>query len=89
MTQQVHNKLVSFIWSIAIQEHQDFESKVANNADKQNSDLALKRIIEDVMRKQRKNELDLYRLYAKDDAFYQAFFDTMKRMVSMGESRNI
>ncbi|MBZ9730390.1 DEAD/DEAH box helicase family protein [Salegentibacter sp. JZCK2] len=72
-----------------IQEHQDFQSKVANNADKQNSDLALKRIIEDVMRKQRKNELDLYRLYAKDDAFYQAFFDTMKRMVSMGENRNM
>jgi type I restriction enzyme R subunit len=35
------------------------------------------------MSKQRKQELDLYRLYAKDDAFYQAFFDTMKRMASV------
>ena len=70
-----------------IQEHQDFQDKVANNADKQNSDLALKRIIEDVMRKQRKNELDLYRLYAKDDAFYQAFFDTMKRMVNQNRNQ--
>jgi len=34
------------------------------------------------MSKQRRNELDLYRLYAKDDAFKQAFFDTMKRMIS-------
>ncbi|MFD0976560.1 hypothetical protein [Salinimicrobium gaetbulicola] len=71
-----------------IQAHQDFESKVANNTDKQNSDLALEKIIDEVMRKQRKNELDLYRLYAKDEAFYQAFFDTMKRMVSMGGNRN-
>jgi type I restriction enzyme R subunit len=33
------------------------------------------------MSKQRKNELDLYRLYAKDEAFHQSFFDTMKRML--------
>jgi type I restriction enzyme R subunit len=65
-----------------IQAHQDFQSKVADNGDRQNSDLALEKIIEDVMRKQRKNELDLYKLYAKDEGFYQAFFDTMKRMVS-------
>jgi type I restriction enzyme R subunit len=36
------------------------------------------------MSNQRKQELDLYRLYAKDDAFYQAFFDTMKRMSNIG-----
>jgi len=65
-----------------IQAHKDFQSKVADNGDRQNSDLALEKIIEDVMRKQRKNELDLYKLYAKDEGFYQAFFDTMKRMVS-------
>ena len=65
-----------------VQAHPDFQTKVADNADKQNSDLALEKIIDEVMRKQRKNELDLYRLYAKDEAFYQAFFDTMKRMVS-------
>ena len=35
------------------------------------------------MSKQRKQELDLYRLYAKDDAFKTAFFDTMKRMSSV------
>ncbi|GGD26510.1 hypothetical protein [Flavobacterium orientale] len=44
-------------------------------------DLAFRKILDDVMSKQRKNELDLDRLFAKDDAFYQAFFDTMKRMV--------
>ena len=67
----------------SIQAHPDFLSKVAENYDEQNKDLAFKKILDDVMSKQRKQELDLYRLYAKDDAFYQAFFDTMKRMSNM------
>lgn len=68
-----------------IMAHPDFEIKVKDNMDSQNQDLALRKILDDVMSKQRKNELDLYRLYAKDDAFYQAFFDTMKRMVNVGK----
>ena len=69
----------------SIQAHPDFKDKVVNNSDQQNSDLAFKRILDDVMSKQRKQELDLYRLYAKDDAFKIAFFDTMKRMSSAGQ----
>ncbi|MEQ8714776.1 MAG: DEAD/DEAH box helicase family protein [Cyclobacteriaceae bacterium] len=64
-----------------IQAHPDYKSKVADNPDAQNSDLALRRILDEVMGQQRKKELDLYKLYAKDESFYQAFFDTMKRMV--------
>ena len=67
----------------SIQAHPDFQSKVAENKDAQNKDLAFKKILDDVMTQQRKQELDLYRLYAKDDAFYQAFFDTMKRMANV------
>ena len=67
----------------SIQAHPDFITKVAENTDEQNKDLAFKKILDDVMSKQRKQELDLYRLYAKDDAFYRAFFDTMKRMSSL------
>lgn len=63
-----------------IQAHPDYQSKVAENKDIQNRDLAFKRILDDVMGQQRKKELDLYKLYAKDESFYQAFFDTMKRM---------
>ncbi|WP_396188110.1 type I restriction endonuclease subunit R [Flavobacterium sp.] len=66
-----------------IQAHPDYLSKVAGNSDVANRDLAFKKILDDVMSKQRKNELDLYRLYAKDDAFYQAFLDTMKRMTGI------
>jgi type I restriction enzyme R subunit len=68
--------------SKSIQAHPDYPSKVAENRDEQNKDLALQRILDEVMSKQRKQELDLYRLYAKDDSFKQAFFDTMKRMAS-------
>ncbi len=65
-----------------IQAHPDFQTKVANNQDEQNRDLAFKKILDDVMGQQRKKELELYKLYAKDEAFYQALFDTMKRMVN-------
>ena len=64
-----------------IQSHPDFLLKVAENRDLANRDLALKKILDEVISKDRKNGLDFYRLYAKDDAFHQAFFDTMKRMV--------
>ena len=64
-----------------IQAHPDYQTKVADNSDVTNRDLAFRKILDEVMSKQRKTELDLYRLYAKDDAFHQAFLDTMKRMV--------
>lgn len=64
-----------------IQAHPDYQTKVADNNDVTNRDLAFRKILDEVMSKQRKTELDLYRLYAKDEAFHQAFLDTMKRMV--------
>lgn len=64
-----------------IQAHPDFKTKVADNQDSQNRDLAFKKILDDVMGQQRKKELELYKLYAKDESFYQALFDTMKRMI--------
>lgn len=69
----------------SIQAHPDFQLKVLENTDEQNKNLAFQKILDDVMSKQRKQELDLYRLYAKDDAFKTAFYDTMKRMTSVGQ----
>jgi type I restriction enzyme R subunit len=63
-----------------IQAHPDYQAKVAENTDTQNRDIAFKKILDEVMSRQRKKELELYKLYAKDDSFYQAFFDTMKRI---------
>lgn len=64
-----------------IQAHPDFKTKVADNQDAQNSDLAFRKILDEVMGQQRRKELELYKLYAKDESFYQAFLDTMKRMI--------
>ena len=69
-----------------IMAHPDYKSKVADNQDSQKREIALKKILDDVMRDQRKRELDLYKLYAKDEAFYSAFFNTMKRMLDSKES---
>ena len=66
-----------------IQAHPDFKTKFADNKDAQNRDLALKKILEDVMGQQRKKELELYKLFAKDESFYQALFDTMKRLIDI------
>ncbi|WP_289054311.1 type I restriction endonuclease subunit R [Carboxylicivirga marina] len=64
-----------------VQAHPDYKTKVAENLDSQTRDLAFKKILDEVMSQQRRKELELYKLYAKDESFYQAFFDTMKRLV--------
>lgn len=64
-----------------MKEHPDFQSKYADNPDQQNRDIAFRKIFEEVVNKQRKNELDLYRLITTDDAFKLAFLDSIKRML--------
>lgn len=49
----------------------------------QNRELAFNKIIDEVMSKQRKADMDLYKLYVQDQSFYQAFFNTMKRMAGV------
>lgn len=63
-----------------IQAHPDFESKYMNNPDTQNRDIAFDKILRDVLAQQRKQELELYKLSAKDEGFYRALLDTMKRI---------
>ena len=65
-----------------MQAHPDFKEKYSENTDVQNREIAFKKIFDDVMSKQRKSELDLYRLIAKDDAFKIAMQDTLKRILS-------
>lgn len=61
--------------------HPDYQEKYAGNTDIQNREIAFNKIFEDVMSKERKNELDLYRLLAKDDSFRLAMQDTLKRVL--------
>jgi type I restriction enzyme R subunit len=64
-----------------MKQHPDFKEKYEENSDAQNRDIAFNKIFDDVMGKQRKNELDLYRLVSKDEVFKQAMQDTIKRML--------
>jgi type I restriction enzyme R subunit len=64
-----------------MKEHTDFKEKYADNTDNQNRAIAFSKIFDDVMGKQRKNELDLYRLIAQDEGFKIAMQDTIKRML--------
>lgn len=66
----------------SIQNHLDYKEKYSENSDIQNREIAFKKIFDDVMSKQRKSELDLYRLIAKDDAFKVAMQDTLKMILS-------
>lgn len=62
-------------------EHPDIQEKYFDNPDSHNRDIALDVMLKEVLNKQRKQELELYKLTAKDDSFYRAFFDTMKRLI--------
>jgi type I restriction enzyme, R subunit len=62
--------------------HPDYKNKYEDNPDTQNRDIAFRKIFDDVMNQQRKSELDLYRLIAKDDGFKIAMQDTLKRILA-------
>jgi type I restriction enzyme R subunit len=64
-----------------MKEHADFKDKYADNSDVQNREIAFGKIFDEVMGKQRKNELDLYRLVSQDDAFKTAMIETIKRIL--------
>lgn len=64
-----------------MKEHNDFKEKYAENKDIQNREIAFGKIFDEVMGKQRKNELDLYRLISQDEGFKIAMQDTIKRML--------
>jgi type I restriction enzyme R subunit len=64
-----------------IKDHPDYQSKYLENKDTQNRELAYTKIFSEVMQQQRRNELELYKKIAQDDAFKQAMQDTIKRLL--------
>ncbi|MEM9723812.1 MAG: hypothetical protein AAGA10_31425, partial [Bacteroidota bacterium] len=61
-----------------IQEHPDFLSKFANNPDLQNRDLAFGKIFEEVLAARRRQDIEFYKLYKRDEGFQQSIIDLMK-----------
>jgi type I restriction enzyme R subunit len=66
-----------------VQEHANFKSHYVDNLAIQNRDLAPIKMISDTINKQRKNELEMYKLYSKDDAFRTALQDFICRLVGL------
>lgn len=68
--------------SESVKQHPDFATKYENNPDPHNKDLAFEKIFKEVMLQRRKDELDLYKLFATDGGFSLSMIQTIQRMVA-------
>lgn len=64
-----------------VKAHPDFASKFKDNTDVQNRQLAMVKIINDVMMNNRKEDMELYKLWAQDEAAKAALIQTISRLV--------
>lgn len=66
----------------SIRAHPDYAEKYEENSDPFNRNLALETIVQDVMLKRRKEELELYKLFASDPAFKAAWSQNIQQMLN-------
>ncbi len=72
-------KFVNIADSIKV--HPDFEEKYKNNQDTHNRQLAFQKIFEEVMLKNRRNEMELYKLLTGDAAFRAAMKQSLQHII--------
>ena len=65
----------------SIKSHPDFGAKYQNNPDPHNRALAFEKMLKDIMLNRRKDELELYKLFANDAAFKASWHESMERLV--------
>ncbi|MCZ8015162.1 MAG: type I restriction endonuclease subunit R [Limnobacter sp.] len=73
-------KFVNIINSIRA--HPDYTAKYEENTDPYNRGLALEKMLQDVMLKRRKDELELYKLFASDPAFKAAWSQNIEQVLN-------
>lgn len=66
----------------SIRAHPDYTAKYEDNADPYNRGLALEKMLQDVMLKRRKDELELYKLFASDPAFKAAWGQNIEQVLN-------
>jgi type I restriction enzyme R subunit len=66
----------------SIRAHPDYAAKYEDNADPYNRGLALEKMLQDVMLKRRKDELELYKLFASDPAFKAAWSQNIENILN-------
>ena len=69
----------------SIRAHPDYSTKYEDNADPYNRGLALEKMLQDVMLKRRKEELELYKLFASDLAFKAAWSQNIEQVLNMNK----
>ncbi len=70
----------------SIRNHPDFEVKYQGTVDSHNRDLAFNKIFDEVMLKNRRDELELYKLLATDAAFKAAMQQSLRDMLDGGRA---
>jgi type I restriction enzyme R subunit len=66
----------------SIKAHPDFAEKYQNNPDPHNRELAFEKMLREVMLMRRKDELELYKLFASDTAFKASWQQGLERLVN-------
>ncbi|HHP7242852.1 MAG TPA: type I restriction endonuclease subunit R, partial [Cyclobacteriaceae bacterium] len=72
-------RTISFFRNVT--QHKDFEQKVKNNSDEQNSEIALRKIMDEVLMAKRKANVEEYKKWVTDDAYKIGMIELMKRMI--------
>lgn len=72
-------KIVNIVESI--RNHKDFEVKYQNNTDPYIREVAFEKMLKEVMLQRRKDELELYKLYAGDSAFKTSWTQSIQSMI--------
>tara|TARA_R110000868_G_scaffold138329_1_gene352284 strand:- start:1060 stop:4161 length:3102 start_codon:yes stop_codon:yes gene_type:complete len=65
----------------SIKSHPDFNKKYKNNTDIQNRDIAFAKIFEDIIMKNRRDEMELYKLLASDSSSKTALQESLKEYI--------
>lgn len=62
--------------------HDDYKSKYEDNKDEYTRRLALEKMVAEIMNKERRKELELYKLFAGDEAFRVGMLDSFERALT-------
>ena len=65
----------------SVRAHPDFDEKFDTNPDPHTRNLAFEKIMKEVMLKRRKEELELYKLHAQDEAFKKALYQSVQQVL--------
>lgn len=68
-----------------IRSSDDYEETFLKNPDQQNRRIALESLIKDAVNKERRRELELYKLYAGDSDFKKSLHETLARILALEE----